>query len=61
MVGKVLRERDQIMVEKLSLDRDNLMEWLLQNMEDSTTARLYITDHYILIGIDKEATDGREM
>ena len=49
------KELDQIEVRKLNLDRDSLIEWLLQNMEDSTIARLYITGHYVGIGINKEA------
>ena len=53
-MNQVLKERSQIKVKKLNLGRDNLVEWLLQNMEDNTIARLYITDHYALIGIDKE-------
>ena len=53
----ILKERSQIKVVKLNLDRDSLMEWLLQNMKDDTIARLYITDHHVLIGIDKEANN----
>ena len=53
-MNQLLKERYQIKVEKLNLDRDNLVEWLLQNMKDDTIARLYITDNYTNIGIDKE-------
>jgi len=57
-MNRMLKERDQIKVEKLNLDRDNLIEWLLQNMKDDTIARLYITDRYIWVGIDKEVDHG---
>ena len=61
-MNRVLKEQDQIKSEivKLNLDRDSLLEWLLQNMKDDTIARLYITDHYVLIGIDEEVKVNEE-
>ena len=53
-MNRMLKERDQIKMVKLDLDRDNLIEWLLLNMKDDIIARLYITDHYVQIGIDRE-------
>ena len=61
-MSQILKEKDQILKEmvKLSLDKDSLLEWLLQNMKDDTMARVYITDCYTLIGIDKEANKNGE-
>jgi len=62
-MSEILKELDQIKVEvvKLNLDRDNLIEWLLQNMEDDTIARLYVGSRYALVGIDKEDLDAAQI
>ena len=62
-MNQILKSRDQILKEmvKLSLDRDSLIEWLVQNMDETTTAQLYITDHYIQISISRRIADKNEM
>jgi len=50
-----LKNSEQIKQEmvKLELLRDDLLEWLLLNMNEETIARIYITEHHIVIGINR--------
>jgi len=51
----VLREKDQIRrdIKILEMNRDDLLEWLLQNTPESQTCRVYCGKSHTLIGIDK--------
>ena len=46
---------------RLNLDRDHLLEWLLQNMKDDTIARVYVGSHYVMVGLDEEVKLGSEV
>lgn len=40
---------------KQTLSRDDLIEWILQNVDEDCEARIIETQHYTTIGIDREA------
>jgi len=53
-----LKTEEQIKKEirKLNPTRDDLIEWLLKNTEEDWPCRVYITEHAILVHVDKLPT-----
>ena len=51
----IVREQDEIRKSLVELDfnRDELVEWLLQNTKESYQCRVYVGRNYIQVGIDR--------
>lgn len=47
------KDAKSIQVEKLTLCRDDFIEWILKSTNDDSEFRVYKTKTYIMVGIDK--------
>jgi len=54
-MNKIQKDANQIIKEmsKLTLCRDDFIEWILRSTNEDSEFRVYKTDHYISIYIDR--------
>ena len=55
MSDKILPEKEQILKEmvRLTLCRDDFIEWILHSTNEDSEFRIYKSQSYISVGIDK--------